>query len=506
MAPPNLVDGDLGGTVARPFSVQTAACRAAQEVWAETPVRQRLQPVRAFRHLLARDKARICQTIQADVGKPPRDALVGDVLALAEVCRFLERRALAILRPRRVPLRDRPLILWGHHHRVCRRPRGVVGVIGTWNLPFLINGTQIVQALVAGNGIVFKPSEVAPRSAALLVELLRQSGFPEGLVQLLPAVREAGPQLAAADIDHVAFTGHSATGRALATTLAPRLVPSTLELSGCDPLILLDDGDVALAARGAWFGATVNDGQACIGIRRAFVPRPHLPVFLDVLTPLVQRAVPTRAVLPAQIDLAHQMIDDACARGAVLIQAKGREVPAGHVLPAALVDIPADALLCREVVFAPLLGVLPFDRVEDVLALNAACPYALGTSIFTQDRAAAERLASRLRSGTVCINDVILPMGHPGAPFGGRGASGWGVIKGSEGLLEMTVPQVISQVRGRSRPHFDWHGGHWSLQQDTLEDLIDLQHAGSVGQALAAGWRLLRRLLGPVNPGQSAGQ
>src|SRR5439155_9998895 len=124
-------------------------------------------------------------------------------LPLATACRFLERQAGALLRPRRVPGRQRPLWLWGQGDTVHRRPRGVVGIIGTWNYPLLLNGVQILQAVVAGNAVVWKPSEVAPASAAALAGLLARAGLPADLVHTLPATREGGRQLAEADMDHV---------------------------------------------------------------------------------------------------------------------------------------------------------------------------------------------------------------------------------------------------------------------------------------------------------------
>src|SRR5262249_30069935 len=145
------------------------------------------------------------------------------------------------------------------------------GIIGTWNYPVLLNGVQIVQALTAGNGVLWKPSEVAPASAAALGGLFKQAGFPEGVLHVLPATREGGRALAEAEIDHVVFTGAEPTGRQLAAALGRRLVTSTLELSGCDAMFVLDDADVSMAVRAAWWGATLNRGQTCLAVRRAFV-------------------------------------------------------------------------------------------------------------------------------------------------------------------------------------------------------------------------------------------
>jgi acyl-CoA reductase-like NAD-dependent aldehyde dehydrogenase len=487
----------------QPFSEQSTRVRRAQEAWARTPIPNRLDHVTAFRHSLSDCKLAIAETIEADIGKPQRDSLIGELLPLGEACLFLEWFAEEILDPKWSPLRYRPYLLWGQRDEVYRQPRGLVGIIGTWNFPFLLSGVQAIHALVAGNGVLLKPSELAPRSGQLLHELLLKAGFPADLISLLPATREAGPQLAETDIDHVVFTGHSNTGRRLAARLGERLVTSTLELSGCDALYVLDDADVVLAARGAWFGATINNGQACIGTRRAFVPRHLLEPFLGTLLPLVANAQPVKMVMPQQVELAARVVADAEAAGAKIIRVAG-DVTAGMVQPAALVGIQGDALLCREAVFAPLLGVIVYDQLEEAFVASAKCPYALGASVFTRNPAQVREWLGKIRAGVVCINDVIAPTGHPATPFGGTGASGWGVTQGVEGLLEMTVPQVVSYVSGSSRPHFDWHGTYWLIRRSTAEALLDWRHARSWSACLRGGWRVLLRSLGLAGPDEPA--
>src|SRR5207302_6832547 len=139
----------------------------------------------------------------------------------------LEREAPRLLRPHAVPGRLRPLWLFGQGDVVHRRPRGVVGLIGTWNYPVFLNGVALAQALTAGNGVVWKPSEVAPASAQVLFDLFTRAGYPEGLFHKMPATREGGPELLEADIDHVVFTGGAPAGRQIATRLGPRLISST---------------------------------------------------------------------------------------------------------------------------------------------------------------------------------------------------------------------------------------------------------------------------------------
>src|SRR5262249_11009901 len=160
----------------------------------------------------------------------------------------------------------------------------------TWNYPLYLNGTQMVQALAAGNAVLWKPSEVAPASAAALHSLMIRAGFPAELCPMLEATREAGQALTDAAIDHIVFTGSATTGRAIARKLGGRLISSTLELSGCDALFVLEDAAVSLAARAAWFGATLNRGQTCLAVRRAFVQRPVYTAFAEALRELAARA------------------------------------------------------------------------------------------------------------------------------------------------------------------------------------------------------------------------
>jgi acyl-CoA reductase-like NAD-dependent aldehyde dehydrogenase len=171
-------------------------CRRQQEAWARLTVRERLRPVRALRRLLVSDCQRLFDAVGRDLGKSSEETLGGDVLPLAEALLFLEREAPRLLRPHAVPGRLRPTWLFGQGDVVHRRPRGVVGVIGTWNYPVFLNGVALAQALVAGNGVVWKPSEVAPITADALFDLVRRAGFPEGLVHKMEATREAGKELA----------------------------------------------------------------------------------------------------------------------------------------------------------------------------------------------------------------------------------------------------------------------------------------------------------------------
>jgi acyl-CoA reductase-like NAD-dependent aldehyde dehydrogenase len=479
-----------------PFEEQVAAARTAQLTWAALPVRRRLAPVRRLRHLLADRVDELCAAVAADVGKSSEETIAGDILPWADACRFLERRAAAVLEPRRVPWWLRPLWLWGQKDAVHRRPRGVVGIIGTWNYPLYLNGVQTVQALTAGNAVVWKPSEVAPNSANLTHRLFLEAGFPSGLFQLLPATREAGPQLAEAAVDHVVFTGSADVGRRLARRLGERLISSTMELSGLDALFVLDDADVGLAARAAWFGTVLNRGQTCLSVRRAIVQRPVYAAFCDALRALAADGAPRRLALASQAEQAQRLVAAALNEGArLLTPTLTADHAANEWPPTVLTDARPEMALCREASFAPLLAVLPCDSVDDALKMDEQCPYALGASIFTGQPARAAVLAAQLRSGAVTVNDVIAPTAHPATPFGGRCDSGWGSTQGEEGLLEMTVPQVVSVRAGSFRPHYDLtDSAKAAAQGDLLRGFLESAHAPTLWRRLR-GWRRLLRAL-----------
>lgn len=479
------------------FADHANRCRAGQRTWARTSIAVRLEPVARLRRLLVRDADRLSNTVDRELGRPAAEVLATDVLPLADAFRFLQQGARKILAPRSVSIWRRPLWLFGQSDTVHRRPHGVVGIIGTWNYPVFLNGVQIVQALTAGNGVLWKPSELMPETASVLHSLLLEAGYSPDLVQMLPATRAAGPALLEAPIDHVVFTGSAAVGRKIAARLGERLISSTLELSGCDPMFVLADADVPLAARAAWFGATLNKGQTCLAVRRIFVHRSVQDVFVDALRPWAESAVPVNLALASQVNQAEKLIAEAVGQGARLLNPARSPAQGGSMTPAVLLDATPTMGICRDAMFAPVTAVLPFGEMDEALAKNAQCEYGLGASVFTSNPIAAERLAGRLAVGSVSVNDVIAPTGHPATPFGGRGTSGWGATQGEEGLLAMTAMQVVSRRSGTFRPHYqpmvegtpttkltrgllEWCHGGWSTQWRGLRRLI--------GNA----WRMIR--------------
>ena len=353
-----------------------------------------------------------------------------------------------------------------------------------------LNAVPIVQAITAGNAVLWKPSELAERSSTVIARLLAESGLPPDLVQRLPATREAGPQLAEADIDYVHFTGSEPVGRALAQRLGARLVPSSLELSGCDACIVRPDANLSLAAKSAWYGVTLNAGQTCLATRRIFVPRALAAEFAALMRPLVEASRPATLATPGQHSAADLAVAEAVALDLPLLQSPPGEP--GTFRPTLILDAPPTLAVCREALFAPLAAVLSYADDADLLAQLQLSPFGLGAAVFTADPAGAARLVAALPAGHVSINDVIVPTAHPATPFGGRSASGWGVTQGAEGLLELTLPQTVSVRRGTFRPHLDAGLTPTPADGAMVEALLLLGH----GRGWRARWRGVRMAVG----------
>lgn len=428
---------------------------ASHTAWPDTPLRERLAWVRRFRAALVDHADDLVRSTARDTHKPEHEALTADLLPLLAACRWCERRAARVLRDRPLP-GARPLWMLGTSSRLRRAPVGRVAIIATWNYPVQLLGVQLLQALVAGNTVRVKPSEHAGPTQNLLLDLAVAAGLPDDTLTRTPATRDAGRTLLADDaLDHVVFTGSTSVGRAIAETLAPRLIPSTLELSGRDSAFVLADADPALAARVIWNAAISNGGQTCMAPRRALVDERVLARFLRELAPLAASTRPRRLITPDAADRCFALATDAARAGARSLSGVF-EPPGGPLIrPLAIADCPADAELVAGDHFGPVLPVVPVASVDEALAIHRACDQHLATSVFTRDRAAARALAPALGASHVTINDCIVPTAHPGAGLAGRRASGWGISRGEAGLLALTRPVVVSRTSRRLRTPTD---------------------------------------------------
>lgn len=465
---------DIGSTV--------TAAREAQLRWVREGIKTRLQVLKAFRQALVREAGALAEKHRA--GRPLAEVLASEILPLAEACRFLEKRAASILRERKIGIGGRPWWLAGVRSKIHREPFGVVLVIAPSNYPLFLPGVQVLQALVAGNGVLLKPGTGGLQCSLDLARLLFKSGLPVDLLAVLSESPQAAQAAIAARPDKVVFTGGFKTGTNVLLQASARLIPATLELSGCDAVYVRKDADVELATRAIAFGLRLNSGRTCIAPKRAYVARSVATHFEGLLAARLAQipSNPFPANLTAQL---LPLLREALAGGAHLLAGTAAE---DQVLgPVAIAGIQPDCELAKESFFAPVLSVVTVQGDEEAISRMNDNPYALGGTIFTRNLSKGRSLAAAVNAGVVVVNDLIAPTADPRLPFGGRGRSGFGVTRGAEGLLEMTRPKTVIVRDGADPRHLkDPQPG----DADIIHSILTLTHA----QGIRAKFHAVRRL------------
>jgi aldehyde dehydrogenase (NAD+) len=335
--------------------------------------------------------------------------------------------------------------LLGGTVEVLRKPVGVVGAIVPWNYPQTLAMFKLAPLLAAGCTVVMKPSPETVLDSLLLAEAILEAGLPAGVVNIVPAGREVGAYLVEhPDVDKVAFTGSSASGRTIARRCGELLRPVTLELGGKSAAIVLDDADLAGATE-ALFGATMmNNGQTCTNCTRVLAPRPRYEEVLEVLGGLADGLVVGDSLDPAtqvgpvasakQRDRIEGYIEKGRAEGGRIVAGGGR--PPGQdrgwfVQPTIFADVANSDTIAREEIFGPVLAVIPYDGVDQAVAIANDSEFGLGGSVWSRDAERAQDVARRVQSGSIGINHYTI---DPVGPFGGVKASGIGRELGPEGL------------------------------------------------------------------------
>jgi acyl-CoA reductase-like NAD-dependent aldehyde dehydrogenase len=367
----------------------------------------------------------------------------------------LERQAADLLKPVFYGQRGRPLWLPGVRSVQYREPFGVVAVVSPGNYPLFLGAVSVVQALVAGNAVVWKPAPGGGRVAGFFASLLFEAGLPEHVLEVLPEAAECGRMLVESAVDKVVFTGGHANGVDVASRLARNLVPAVLELSGCDAVFVRSDADLPLVAKALRFGLTFNESRTCLAPRRVFVARSvagELERLLQSGLAASRRVLSCSGWSGERVGALREVLRDAVAGGARFVHG-GPEASGEIQLPCVVADARPGMRLFAEDVFAPVLGIMAVDSDAEALELASKCGFALGASIFSRDADAAARMAAGVRCGLVSVNDLIVPSADPRIAFGGAGRSGYGVTRGAEGLLELTRIKVVQTRRGGGTTH-----------------------------------------------------
>lgn len=435
---------------------------SSQAEWAAQPIAERLAVLKRARHIFAERVADLCEAISPELARNAADTRAAEVLPLLDACRFLEREAESILAPKRIGRRGRPFWLSGVASEVHRAPMGRVLVIAPSNYPLFLPGVQVLQALAAGNSVIWKPGRGGRSVAALFASVMREAGLPDRLLSVADESIATTQRVIAEGVDKVFFTGSAASGKAVLHQLAETLTPCVAELSGCDAVFVLPSADLSRVVKALAFGMRLNGSATCMAPRRIILVGADAGRRKDFLEMLVPALDGLRGVqLPEKVQYELQiLIEDAVHSGAP-IHGKLETLQK----PIVITDAAPGMLATQTDIFAPLLAMMDARDTQEGIALHEACTYALTASIFGDERE-ARAIAKEITAGTVTINDLIVPTADPRVPFGGRRRSGFGVTRGAEGLLEMTTPKAIATRTGGGTRHFD-------ATNSTHEELFD---------------------------------
>ena len=424
------------------LNAAVAAAKQSFADWSARPIGERASLLSALAERLAQRTDEIVHLLTSEQGKPLDQARM-EIMASIGVLRAFATMDIA---PR--ILRD------SEQSRVIelRRPLGVVAAITPWNFPIILLIHKLAPALLAGNTLVVKPAPSTPLTTLLLGEICQEL-LPAGVVNVVIDRNDLGKVLTShPDVVKVAFTGSTVTGKHVLAAASGTLKRVTLELGGNDAAIVLDDVDPADTARKIFRVAMANAGQMCVAIKRAYVPSSMYDAFCEELVGLANEAVVAEGTLPGvqigpvqnqmQFEKLKELLEDTRRVGRIIAGGSVIDRPGYFLSPTIVRDVPDDARIVREEQFGPILPVLSYDDIDEVVARANDSEFGLCGSVWGRDVERAISVARRIESGTVCVNHSM-PF-DAAIPFRGIKQSGLGTELGEEGLLEYTQPTVVN--------------------------------------------------------------
>ncbi len=474
--------------------------RAAQPAWANLTFRQRARVILKARELMLSEQEKIAQLVARETGKPATEALSMEIVPTLDAMHYFAHASENLLRPRKIDIGQYGKM--GRSSRIVFKPLGVVGIIAPWNFPLATPADEVVMALMAGNAVVLKPSELTPLVALKIGELFTRAGLPTGLLEIVTGDGSTGAALVDARVDKIMFTGSVATGKRVAEAAAKYLTPVVLELGGKDPMIVLHDANLDVASRGAVWGAFANAGQACASVERCYVHESVAQEFIERVvkeTRSLKQGAGADADVGAmtnerQLHIVEDHVGDAQRRGAKILIG-GERVANGEgffFAPTVLTNVDHSMTIMRDETFGPVLPIQTFKTEEEALKLANDSIYGLTASVWTKDIARGRRLAEQIEAGTVMVNEVVYTHGIAQTPWGGVKQSGYGRTHGRMGLLELVTPQHVHVNRVSFMPDLWWYG-YGKRAGSLFQSLASHFTTGSILRTAGALPKMIRR-------------
>jgi acyl-CoA reductase-like NAD-dependent aldehyde dehydrogenase len=467
----NPATGELVGSVATitPDQVQAVVDDVAriQPAWAELSLEDRGRYLRRAADALLDDIDQIAELLVQEQGKPRAEAYIMELLPTIDALHWCAKAGPKILADEKVRMTQAfALTKKGHF---SYEPIGVVGVIAPWNYPWTIPFGEVAIALMAGNGVVLKPASLTPLLGEAVRRVFEKGGLPEGLLRVVHGGGAVGDALARSSVGKVFFTGSVEVGRKVGAVCAESLKGSVLELGGKDPMIVCADADLGNAISGAVWGGFANAGQTCSGIERVYVMREVADRFVEGVArearklrlgdPMQWETEIGPMTSDGQYEIVVDLIEDAIASGATKLCGGPTEVPglAGKfIAPTVLTGVTHEMRIMSEEIFGPVLPIVVVDSEQEAIDLANDSEFGLGASVWTKDRQKGERIARRIESGMVWINDHSFSHGACQCSWGGVKDSGVGRSHSKFGFYECVNVKMNAWEPGMTRD-FWWH-------------------------------------------------
>ena len=421
------------------------------------------------REVILSELDEIARLISAESGKPFGEAISMEIAPALDLMQYFARRAEKILKPRRINIGL--YMTMGRYSKIVYHPLGVVAVIPAWNYPFSIPLGEAVMAVMAGNSVVIKPSELTPLTGLKIGKIFERAGAPEDLVQVVTGDGRTGAALVDAAPDKIMFTGSVATGKKISGAAAKNLTSVVLELGGKDPMIVFDDANLELAAGAAVWGAFCNSGQSCSSVERLYVQEgvaeKLTKLIVEKVRELKQGAGDGDDISVGAMSSERQMqiVEDHVEefrRAGAKIETGGKranpnsQIPNLFYEPTVISGATNEMRPMQEETFGPTLPIATFKTEEEAIRLANDSEFGLTASVWTRDYEKGRRVAERVEAGSVCVNEVLYTHAIGQTPWGGFKNSGRGRTHGHEGLMELVQSQHIHVNRFALLPDAWW--------------------------------------------------
>jgi len=476
-------------TSADEVRLAVTASRSAFASWRNSPFAERRRLIMKAREVILSQLDDIARLISAESGKPVAEAISMEIAPVLDLMQYFARNAEKLLKPRKVSIGLYSLL--GRGSKIVYHPLGVVGIIPAWNYPFSIPLGEAAMALMAGNSVIIKPSELTPLIGLKIGEIFQRAGASKDLVQVVTGDGRTGAALVDSAPDKIMFTGSVATGKKIAAAAAKDLTSVVLELGGKDPMIVFADANLNLAADAAIWGAFCNAGQSCSSVERLYVEESVAEKFTQMLVDRVKtlkQGVGTGADISIgamsserQIKIVEDHVEQFRKDGATILTGGRRNADAlvrngdnrnADALvrnedanrtaqslffePTIITNVRNDMRAMQEETFGPTLPVATFKTEQEAIELANDSEFGLTASVWTKDLRKGKRVAEQIEAGSVTVNEVLYTHGIGQTPWGGFKNSGRGRTHGLEGLMELVQPQHIHVNRIAVLPNAWW--------------------------------------------------